>query len=762
MGLQWSKWRSLGTASPYLDWWDATKREPFATDNADETASGRLVLQAARSTIEPKQSVLADSPERFRPLDDQVPIPDFAKNKDFEKHIEQTGDWLPAYDDLPGGTDADGNPILADDTIIVGVIDTGIPLGHNRFRNRDGTTRILAAWQQLAAWSEPDGLSQAYLPFGREVYQDDIDSMLAECSTSDGSDSRNHGNRQNLTGSLDEDRFNVVTGVLDMKHALGHREAAGRYSHGAHVLDAAAGADPEQASEFARRVKIIAVNIPSSNIFGESGTFLDQFMIYAVQRITDLSDAIWHKNHPEPLRNEDQNRRRGYKVVINISFGKQAGARAASFPWHWPYPLQKPRDGSLVDTWGKTAQNSAINPFPDALRRFRKYRENNNLAPVYFVMPVGNDNLLRCNAFLEPDPDETKQLNWRVLPEDQSSNYVEIWATPKPSTIGYPNGLDAIPLEIAVLPPGSDEASFISCVGQKNVTYVRKLGDYAAMYFQALPSGKGRSRTFRYVVCVAPTQLQTGEGATAPAGMWRIRVRNTGDETIQCVLSVQTDQKILPARSIYKRSYFDDIAYQVYDDDGLLVESYSYPAEEPVNLDLAAKTPVRRHGTMNASAAHNYVSRVGGYRVSDGKPAPYSATGRGRTSGEDDGTQLGSIDWEGRSGAPTASFPTDDGPAHFGVLSAGASNGSVVAMRGTSFASAQATRRVVQSLLTDPDDDVSEEERLLEIARKAEDRNSEAPNREIPPELLGKIGTENAGAGRIESPLSPRVSRTGR
>jgi hypothetical protein len=639
-----------------------------------------------------------------QPYDKVLPIPDFARNEGFEEYIDQNGHWRPNPNDLPDDVE--------DDTIIVGVIDTGIPLGHNRFRNPDGSTRVLAAWQQLAEWRSPTGLSQDFLPFGRELYQNSINTLLAEHSGGD------------LEGWLDEDGFNTATGVLDMVHILGHREVAGRFSHGAHVLDAAAGHDPEKETDFLRRVKIITVNIPSSTTFGASGTFLDDFMIYAIQRISDVADEIWLKNHPDWASDPEAAEQAGYPVVTNISFGKQAGSK------------------------------TTLDFFPAALKKFREERSEHNLAPVFFAMPAGNDNLLRGNAYLEPRAGETKTLDWRILPEDQSSNYVEIWTQNQDFS-------DGLPLEIAVIPPGCDQAEFHTDGGQDQ--HVRRLGARGSIYFQTVqdPERSGEFK-FRYVICIAPTSRPSGGGATAPAGTWTIKVRNTSSMRIQCVLAVQTDQQIQPGRPVNLLSYFDDREYRVYDDDGILVESYSYPAEDPVNLDLNTETPIRRHGTMNASAAHEFVTRVGGYRASDGKPAHYSATGRGRSNGLDDGTEIGSSKRGGRKGAPTASFPTDDGPAHFGILSAGAANGSVAAMRGTSFASSQATRRIAESLLQYNDPTISEKERLFKIADSAEHNDRQARLNGTPPFHASPLDIENAGAGRVKSPLRSRVSRTGR
>ncbi len=274
---EWSNWERFEESSPYINWWKglglAFVQRPALNVDPEELGN-----QVARSVLVPNQSPLSGEPESktHKPYDTFVPIPNFAKNEGFEDHINCNDGWLPDYEVLPE---------IEDDSIIVGVIDTGIPLGHNRFRHADGSSRILSAWQMLAPWESSCGIKQKYLPFGRELYRRDIDNLISRYSGGD------------TLGQLDEYGFNTATGVMNLKNMRGQRELAGIFSHGAHVLDAVAGVDPfdpREDADFLTKVKIIAINIPSSTTFGASGTFLDAYMVYAIQRISDLADAIWH------------------------------------------------------------------------------------------------------------------------------------------------------------------------------------------------------------------------------------------------------------------------------------------------------------------------------------------------------------------------------------------------------------------------------------------------------------------------------------
>lgn len=103
-------------------------------------------------------------------------------------------------------------PTVDDDTVLVGVIDTGIALGHDRFCNADGSSRVLAAWQMTHAHS------QSHLPFGRELYRGDIDAALTQHRTA---------------GHLDQGGFDRALGLVDLDSPLGSRELLGPpFAHG--------------------------------------------------------------------------------------------------------------------------------------------------------------------------------------------------------------------------------------------------------------------------------------------------------------------------------------------------------------------------------------------------------------------------------------------------------------------------------------------------------------------------------------------------
>lgn len=711
--FKWTAWETKGNNTPYFDWWtiiypdlDKDLDDPLDLNdfNALTVANVAMNFRMAGFAIKFWQ----DSTSALK-----VPIPVHAKNPDDIESSKFDPSELP---DIPN------------DSIIVAVIDSGIPLGHRRFRDADGESRILAAWQQGATFK-----GQRFLPFGRELYKGDIDRILKENSGDD------------LLGHLDEDAFNRATGVIDLFNPRGHREAAGRFSHGAHVLDTAAGEDPVTGSEdFLKRVKIIVVNFPDRYTFGFSGEFLDNFMIAAIERISTLSRAIWHKNNPHSVEGTPE-KPIGYPTLLNISFGRQAGAKDAS------------------------------DMFPQILSTLKEATAKSGYAPLEVVMPVGNDNLLRGNANIGLKKSESKSLIWRVLPEDQSSNYVEIWSD------YYERGCDDThhtvpnPIEINVVPPAHRKGKCVGVAATGKHGQIRTLETLSGkkvgrLYCEILLSEVDKKHYYRirYVICIAPTLEQDEERPPAPSGDWRIMLCNSGESFTRLNLMVQTDQSILPTSATGLRSYFDDDCYDRYDETGRVIDSYEYPTVgKPVNLDTLKNCAIRRHRTMNASASHKHVARIAAYRQSDGQPAPYSATSRGKADGSDEGTE----GWPPSAmakrppssvGYPTAALPTEEGPAHRGLLGAGASDGSVVAMSGTSFASAQATRCLVEGWLAYGHTMTSEDDRLGNLAEKHEQDDMDARATMKLPFHAGLAEKPKIGTGRIRKPLVARVNRTGR
>lgn len=600
-----------------------------------------------------------------------VPIPTFADNgEEFVNTIVNPKDknWLPEQGELP---------VLDDpETVIVGVIDTGIPLYHNRFFTNDGNSRVLAAWNQGAEAMKggADALSvQEYLPFGRELLQKEIEQAKQDHATQEG--------------------FNEALGLVDLKNIFGRRDLAHRTAHGAHVLDTAAGYAPSD--PLARKIKIIAVNLPHRITLGQAGEFLDLFVAYGLLRISHLANAIWEKSaaaHSWPSIKK-------LRLVVNLSYGRQAGSK----------------DGQ------------------DLLPDFRRLVPHTTLGGKLefdMVLPSGNDNLARRNAEFLLKGGEKQAVLWRILPEDRSSNYIEIWSD-QYTTNGEEQDL-AGPIPLAIELEGPDGVTTGLQAGVHGEA--KKFGEVGRIYCERVPSDGVTSR-FKYLICLAPT-LRNGPSwkKVVPAGDWKVTLKHKNadpTEELRVRAAIQTDQSLLPAGGSGLSSYFVDPEYVRFDRDTGRANDIHGP--HGGGLTAEAKR-VKQSGTLNASAVGDAVMAIAGYRRSDGRVADYSAAGfQAGTNHE----------------APVVALVSDDGAAHLGTMGASARDGGVAFLSGTSFATAQATRILAEHYAGLPNQAGNHGPQILEalVNQSAEDPHA------------GAVSELKAKHGRIPSPVRPRVSR---
>ena len=519
--------------------------------------------------------------------------------------------------------------------VIIGVIDAGIALSHERFRRRGAVgTRILSHWTQGGTWQ-----GQPHLPFGRELMQRDIDGLMGPLA------------------EVDEARFNRAAKLADFAVANGERWIETSDPHGTHVADLAAGCDPlDPAMAGLRdRTHLIAVDLAPRVSIGASGSFLESYAIWAIRHIVATADAIWQALYPDDPQ-------RGFALVINMSYGLHAG----------------PKDGSM-----------AIQKFVRSLDAGR-----DPLAPVRLVLPAGNDNLDRASAVLAGRlQGATDALDWRILPEDRTSGYAEIWTEAEALSAS-----DAGPAPISVLPPqGRTGPGTCGRAGQRSDLVDQDSGQVLArIYCRKVDNLTGVAeldtqpkQSVGYVICVAPSWRP--EGGAAPSGAWTI----TLGEGKAAQLYVQSDQVLVPGTGGALLSYFEDVVatpaalrYRSHNPDGSLRDTYAIDRRNGAVSDNepAGQTgPIRRQNTVSAIAGAVGALTIAGYRASDGWPAGYSATGLA-VPGSD-------------GGRITAALISDDSPWRFGRLAAGGRSGAVVALQGTSFATGEATRLLAQHLL---------------------------------------------------------------
>ncbi|KFG68267.1 hypothetical protein [Microvirga sp. BSC39] len=500
------------------------------------------------------------------------------------------------------------SPGVTPGTVIIGIIDDGIPFAHERFRRPDGTTRVESVWVQHGpATNVPIGFDN-----GLEISKADIDNYLATCRQGD---------------SIDEDEIYRRAGVADF--ALeGRKSLAWSASHGAHVMDLACGWDPDEAPDW----RIICVQLPSATTADSSGASLAPYAVRALEYIRNTAQAIAGAGQSLP-------------VVVNFSYGLLAG----------------PHDGT----------HEIELAFDRILREHNTTKGNK---PMRVVIPSGNSHLARAHATVsfQAAGDEAT-LPLRVLPDDLTPSFVEIWLPPAAAagnrvelTIATPQG--------DISPPLEENDNFILRydVGGKALCEAR-------YHFFPAPTERGM-----FLISLQPTMRIESENSrvptdpVAPAGLWNLVLKNNGLSSHEAVEAwVQRDDAPVGYQRRGRQAYFDVPGYEIYGHDG-----------RPLEEDDPA-CPVKRAGSINAIATGRETIVIGGLLRRELRPPAYSAGGPITTpAGAPSPHRCG----------PDALTVSDDSIVQSGVLAAGTRSGSVVAMNGTSVAAPLITRWIAGEL----------------------------------------------------------------
>ncbi|MBB3019690.1 hypothetical protein FHR70_002755 [Microvirga lupini] len=543
------------------------------------------------------------------------------------------------------------SPGVTPDTVIVGIIDDGIPFAHERFRKADGTTRVEYVWVQHG----PLGNVPIDFDNGFELPKADIDDLLTKCRQGD---------------FIDEDEIYRRAGVADFT-LDGRKSLAWRASHGAHVMDLACGWDPNEAPDW----RIICVQLPTPTTADSSGASLAPYAVKALEYIRNRAQAIAGPGLSLP-------------VVVNFSYGLLAG------PHDGTHEIELAFDRILSDH-NNTPGNK----------------------PMRVVIPSGNSHLARAHATVSfQAAGDQATLPLRVLPDDLTPSFVEIWLPPPPAaaanrvelTIATPQGDVSPPLE-------ENDSDYLQYeIGGKVICEAR-------YHFFPAPTGRGM-----FLISLQPTTRLEAEKSpvptdpVAPAGLWNLTLKNLGLSALQAVEAwVQRDDAPVGYPRRGRQSYFDVPSYEIYGHDGKPLEE-----DDP-------DCPVKRAGSINAIATGKDTIVIGGLMRKELRPPAYSAGGPVTTpTGAAASHRCG----------PDALTVSDDSIVQSSVLAAGTRSSSVIAMNGTSVAAPLITRWIACELA---DKRVGDRDAVRKLADDKE------PNLSPP-----KPSPERGGAGR--APL-PRV-----
>jgi len=550
-------------------------------------------------------------------------------------------------------------------SVVTAVIEDGIAFANNLFRKGPTCSRVEFV-HMLAAPVVKGGRPSV----GRQLDKTQIDDLLKENTT---------------CGVLDEDRFYRAAGLIDFSDPT-FAPAAMRRSHGTHVMGIAAGYDMDLATETR---PIICAVLPSRVTADTSGQNLYPYLELALYEL--ILEARRFKLHGDEQA----------PVVFNFSYGSFGG----------------PHDGTgeaatLIHNMMTGNFHGAPPPTPTQ-------------SPYPMVLPAGNGNLDRIHArveFNQESPETSETLHLRILPDDRTASYVEMWV-PCANTNQ---------VSVRVTPPGGPQSLPVETGDNFSRALVdeddQKIGELSwSVWDRSASRYRGR-----FVLSINPTASIEAGSTLAPVGSWQIEItgpKAKADEAVE--VWVQRDETLVGFRPNGRQAHFDSKDYQRFDRLGA-----------PLAVDpLDSTCPVRRTGTLSGYATRESTLVIGGLTQSNGLMSDYSATGP-------------TPDKHHPQPQPDASARSDDSPAFPGVLSAGSRSGSMVRLSGTSVAAPRVARYLANSMpeiekATEPRGKKPREtleEWLCKQARKQDKKYRERTHTPTP-------APNRTGCGRLDIPV---------
>jgi hypothetical protein len=511
---------------------------------------------------------------------------------------------------LPQGAPTGGAPIVA-------IIDDGIGFLNARFRRANGdgtqTSRFNAVWLQALESSGATGGVTA----GAVLDTSAINALFTQ------GEAAAYARLQ-----------------AQLHHPQTRAPLSGSVSHGTHVLDLAAGADPEDTSDPVRDWPLLAVQLPPETIDDTSGVWFESYLLQGLRWILRRAYAM-DKTAP---------------VIVNLSLGVTAG----------------PKNGTR---------------FIEAqMAREARLWEEVMEQPVRLVWSFGNAYQSDLVAVCQLSNGAADQhLVTRVQPDDATASFVEIRL----------RDAETSDLMIEVTAPDGTASGF-AALAPKELRSFEEKGAAAARIYH-VPSrtcGEGIVEAAHYVVAFAPTRPRKPGEILAKPGAWTIGLRYSGSTEAKAIVQVQRDDAI--GRSGGRQAYFD--APGAYGWDEVSAEYVAAEAGCPITargshnaLTTAAARQVFTVGAARSSAWYGAPGHVN-YR-----PSGYSAAGAVWSVG---GPTVATLVDHGTFGAGTRAAGTFSGTCkRLGGTSAGA--GRLTRALGLSAAKIVANRTVQGTTQTD-------------------------------------------------------------
>ena len=318
------------------------------------------------------------------------------------------------------------------------------------------------------------------------------------------------------------------------------------------------------------------------------------------------------------------------KVAVNLSWGTLAG----------------PHDGSSVL---EAAMDQLITLKSGALQ---------------IVLPVSNNYQSRTHANQTLSKGEHVTLHWRGQPGDLTQNFLELWLPQ-----------DAQGIEVQITPPGQDSLPPLAWgqSGTWNISGGKPL--CALIYPESVATGASGTCA---LIAVAPTFGFAKSAATAPSGVWEVKITNTQAGKVTVDAYIERDDQIIGVQTGARQSHFEDQWYDTRGNPGSFVDHPDNPS------------PIRRSGSFNSIATGAKTVSVGGIRVAGPMWAKYSPRKPDPDASRPERPGVVKV--------PAVQSYSDENPALLGLKAAGTRSGGVARLIGTSDAAPQVTRKIFNAL----------------------------------------------------------------
>lgn len=258
-------------------------------------------------------------------------------------------------------------------------------------------------------------------------------------------------------------------------------------------------------------------------------------------------------------------------------------------------------------------------------------------------------------------------LNWQVLPDDRTQSFLELWISP---------GAEGVQIEVT--PPGHPPLPALK-FGQSGM-WMDGTGQPCCALIYPRSVATGEHGTCALLALVGTSSFDVGV-ATAPSGRWRVKLLAASGQAVVDAY-IERDDIVNGSRSGARQTHFEDEDYNL----GAAVDTPSNPSL------------ILRSGSFNSIATGKYTVSVGATRTSfttavPGTPDPKWALYSPQRPDPDHSRP----ERPGVVKVPRSDAYGDENPVLEGVTAAGTRSGAVVRLRGTSTASPQVLRQLVDA-----------------------------------------------------------------